>query len=325
MGYYLEIKTQPKPEIEFVLICCCTCKRPHMLAEAMHSIDNLNLLPAVKTAVLIVDNDEDETARTVTENFQHTSKIPVYYVVEKQRGIASARNRVLKEAIALGASHIAFFDDDEILDKNWLCNHINFYRNNSDVLISSGPTYSKFTEEYPPYIKNNKIFKTSTTKKTGTTRPICASGNVFFPVSVTKDSGLWFDNRFVYMGGEDGDFFSRASNAGYTIVWNNDAINYELIGNSRANLKWILNRHYYNGYSGAMLKFLENDKILLKFLYLLKTFTALVCCLFLLVPSVILGLTMFFNVLGLVLKNKGKIDYIFANKPLDYYKEVNGN
>lgn len=320
----METNTLPKKEIEFVLICCCTCKRPQMLKEALHSVDALNLCANTKTAILIVDNDEEESARSVVENFQHTSKILVYYAVEKQRGIAQARNRVLKEAIELGATHIAFFDDDEILDENWLCSHIAFYRNNPTVFISSGPTYSKFTNDYPSYIKNNKIFKTSTTKKTGAVRPICASGNVFFPVDVVQKSNLWFDNKFIFMGGEDGDFFSRASKAGYTIVWNNDAINYEITGDSRANLKWILNRYYYNGYSGAMLKFGENSNIFLKFLYFLKTCAAIIGCVLLLVPSVVFGLTMFFNILGLVLKNKGKIDYLFFNKPLDYYREVNG-
>ena len=296
-----------------------------MLEKALQSIDSLALLTDIKTALLVVDNDENETARSVVESFQHTSKIPVYYVVEPQRGIAFARNRVLKEAINLNASHIAFFDDDEVLEKDWLCNHINFYNNNSNVLISSGPTYSKFNANYPGYIKNNKIFKTSTTKKTGAIRNICASGNVFFPVSVAKDTDLWFDNRFVFMGGEDGDFFTRASRAGYTIVWNNDAINYELIGIQRANLKWILNRHYYNGYSGAMLKFFDKKKRISEILYVIKTLTALLICLVLLIPSLLAGLTMFFNILGLTLKNKGKIDFVLTNKPLDYYKDVNGN
>ena len=127
-----------------------------MLEKALQSIDSLALLTDIKTALLVVDNDENETARSVVESFQHTSKIPVYYVVEPQRGIAFARNRVLKEAINLNASHIAFFDDDEVLEKDWLCNHINFYNNNSNVLISSGPTYSKFNANYPGYIKNNK-------------------------------------------------------------------------------------------------------------------------------------------------------------------------
>ena len=54
-------------------------------------------------------------------------------------------------------------------------------------------------------------------------------------------------------------------------------------------------------------------------------FSSVACSALLLLPFLLLGLTMFFNMLGLVLKNKGKIDFILTNKPLDYYKEVNGN
>ena len=321
----MKISAQPKPEIEFVLICVCTYKRPNMLENALNSIDTLNRCQGIKTAVLVVDNDEAESARSVVEKFGHTSDIPVHYVVEKQRGIAFARNRVLDEAVKLEASHIAFFDDDEILDKNWLCSHINFYRNNDNVLISSGPTYCKFNGEYPSYIKNNKIFKTSTTKKTGEQRSICASGNVFFPVAVSKISNLCFDNRFVFMGGEDGDFFSRAAEAGYTIVWNNDAVNYEITGQQRANLKWLLNRYYYNGYSSALLKLLKNNNPFIKALYFIKYSISFLGSAILLILSIVCGLTMFFNVLGLCFKNAGKIAYVIKNKPLEYYKEVNGN
>ena len=325
MGFYLENTKVIKTEIEFVLISCCTCKRPHMLSAALQSVDELNICENTKVELLVVDNDENESARTVVENFSQTSKFRVHFVSEKQRGIAFARNRVLKEAVELNASHIAFFDDDEILDKDWLINHIKFYKANNDVIISSGPTYSKFENEYPSYIRNNKIFKTSTTKKTGTIRRICASGNVFFPVSMVTDSDLWFDNKFVFMGGEDGDFFARASEAGYTIVWNNDAVNYEIIGDQRANLHWILNRYYYNGYSGALLRFKNNKNWFKKVVYLSKTIISFLFMALAAVPSVILGIAFFWNTVGLAAKNLGKIVSTVRGVPLDYYKDINGN
>ena len=325
MGFYLENTKVIKTEIEFVLISCCTCKRPHMLSVALQSVDALNFYGNTKVELLVVDNDENESARTVVENFSQTSKIPVHYVCEKQRGIAFARNRVLKEAVELNASHIAFFDDDETLDKDWLINHIEFYKTNDNVIISSGPTYSKFENEYPSYIRNNKIFKTSTTKKTGAIRRICASGNVFFPVSVVKDADLWFDNRFVFMGGEDGDFFARASEAGYTIVWNNDAVNYEIIGDQRANMHWILNRYYYNGYSGALLRFKNDKNLFKKFIYLFKTLVSFSFMALVAIPSIILGVSFFWNTVGMAAKNLGKIVSTVRGVPLDYYKDVNGN
>ena len=75
----------------------------------------------IKIDLLVVDNDKNASAYDVASAFN------AIYFVEEQRGIAKARNKVLKEAIKLGASHIAMFDDDGLLDENWLINHIDFY------------------------------------------------------------------------------------------------------------------------------------------------------------------------------------------------------
>jgi hypothetical protein len=136
------------------------------------------------------------------------------------------------------------------------------------------------------------------------------------------------------MGGEDGDFFSKASKAGFTIVWNNEAINKELIGNERANIKWILDRNYYNGYSSAYLRFNKKKKkknknknvpFLRKMFFFIKTLTAFILD-FLIVPlSVLFGLTIFFNALGITFKTKGKLDAIIYNRPLNYYENISGH
>ena len=313
-----------KPEINFILISCCTCMRPKMLSEALESIKKIKIPRGIKVELLVVDNDKFQTARKVVEDFQTTSKIKSNYCVEEQRGIANARNRVLKEAIALGASHIAFLDDDEIVDENWLFSHVAFYQNNEKVFISSGPTFNKFKKSYPRYITQNKIFKQSSTKLTGEERTYCASGNVFFPVSIAKDAGIFFDNSYVFMGGEDGDFFKRASKEGYAIYWNGEAINYEMIGDERANIKWIMNRQHYNGYSSSLLKFKNKKTAFQKSFYFLKTSSVFLFNIGVLIPSIVLGLTTFFNVLGMLSKTKGKIDGTIKNIPLNYYENICG-
>jgi succinoglycan biosynthesis protein ExoM len=259
-----------KPEIKYILISCCTCKRPNMLKQSLASISNMLLPENIKIEILVIDNDKEASGKIIVKEFQNNFPIKINYFIEDQRGISNARNRLLKESLKLGASHIALFDDDEILDENWLISHANYYGQNPDALIVSGPTYNKFQKKYPEYIEKNKVFKQSTTKKTGLIRDYCASGNVFFPTAITRESNIYFDNSHVFMGGEDGDFFARASKAGYTIVWNNDAINYEMIGDERANIKWILNRSYYNGYSGYFLKFKDNKNVLIKIRFLAK-------------------------------------------------------
>ena len=318
------LEKQPKEKIEFILIALCTCKRPKMLSVALDAVKNLNIPNNIKTEVLVIDNDEKETGRQTVEEYKDKMPLPLNYFVEPQRGIANARNRLLEEAINLGATHIAMFDDDESLDESWLLKHIELCEKYENAVISSGPTLNRFIGDYPAYITKNAVFKTSTSKLTGEKRHMCASGNVFFPVSVAKDKGIYFDNKYIYMGGEDGDFFNRAYLAGYDIIWNNEAVGYELIGDDRANLKWILNRNYYNGYSGSRVRFKNQDKVLKKFIYFINLIFSFLFDAAALLPSLLFGRVLFFIMLGYTFKNAGKIAGLVKKEPLNYYKDVCG-
>lgn len=72
---------------------------------------------ACTVSVLVVDNDP---AGIVAELVTRTAPthIPVRYVIEKQLGIAAARQRVLDESS--GADLLQFVDDDEVPDPHWL-------------------------------------------------------------------------------------------------------------------------------------------------------------------------------------------------------------
>lgn len=314
-----------KTRIEYILMACCTCKRPNMLKKSLNSVKELILPPNVKIELLVIDNDNESSAKTAIEELQKDFPFEIHYFVEESRGISRARNRLLKEALNLGASHIALFDDDEIVDRNWLISHVNYYNENPQAIIVSGPTYNKFDKKYPKYIEKNNIFKSSTTKKTGLIRTLCATGNVFFPTTVMSKSNIYFDESHIFMGGEDGDFFSRASEAGFTIVWNNNAINYEIIGDERANLKWILKRSYYNGYSGTILRFKDNKKPMKKLFYIIKITCVLVIDWILVPFSLLFGITTFLNTVALTSKTNGKLDAAIKNQPINYYQNICGN
>lgn len=311
-------------KIDFVLVSLCTCKRPKMLLCALEAINKLKVPDDIRVEILVVDNDDQESGKVSIEKFKQESKFVVNYFLEPIRGISNARNRLLKEAVNLGATHVAMFDDDESLDENWLLKHIELYNKYEIPIISSGPTHNKFIGDFPAYIRKNFVFKVSTTKKTGEKRHFCAGGNVFFPLSIVRDKGIYFDNKFVFMGGEDGDFFNRAYNAGYEIVWNNEAVAYELIGKERANLKWILNRNYYNGFSGSSVRFKNCDKKCLKLFYFIKMVFILLIDILFLIPSMLLGRVMFFNILGLIFKNTGKVMGLLRVKPINYYENICG-
>ena len=316
--------TEKKTKIEFVCLACCTCKRPKMLKETLKSINDLIVPDDIRIEAVIIDNDNESSAKSTVEEFKSITNIPIHYKIEKERGISNARNRVLEEVIKLGASHILFFDDDEILDKNCLIEHIKLYENNQNAIISAGPTINNFIDKLPSYITKHMVFKQKTSKKTGQIIDHCACGNVFFPVSLIKDYNLRFSKEYIFMGGEDGDFFKKASTLGFTIVWNNEAIIYEMVSKSRGNINWILKKCYYNGYAGTMLKIKDEKDNIKKFFIMSKQIGVLIINSIILLPSLFLGLTTFFNVLGTITRTKGKIDAIIKTKPIDFYRNISG-
>ncbi len=315
---------EKKKKIDFVCLTCCTCKRPKMLQETLNSLKMLVIPSNIKVEIVIVDNDSEESAKAIIDEIKYSMNIPIHYKVEKQRGLSNARNKAIEEVIELGASHILFFDDDEILDKNCLIEHVNLYENNKEAIISAGPTINKFIDKLPSYITKHMVFKQRTSKKTGQIIAHCACGNVFFPVSLIKDYNLRFSKEYTFMGGEDGDFFKRAFALGFTIVWNNEAIIYEMVSKSRGNINWILKKCYYNGYAGTMLKIKNEKDNIKKFFIMSKQIGVLIINSIILLPSLFLGLTTFFNVLGTITRTKGKIDAIIKTKPIDFYRNISG-
>ena len=220
-----EKKVSNKYNIEYVVIAICTYKRPNLLKQAIDSILCINFNNEIRTEILIIDNDKNESAKEVVNEFVNKSKIKIHYFVEEKVGLSNVRNRALIEGINLNATHLAFIDDDEIADKDWLVEHINFYNSEKNIFVSSGPTYSKFIKDYPSYIKKNNVFKTVSTKPHGLIRDNCATGNVFFPLNIIKDNNIYFSQDHNFIGGEDGEFFGRISKFN-TIIVNNAVLVY---------------------------------------------------------------------------------------------------
>ncbi len=309
-------------KIKYIIIACCTYKRTYSLSRTIESLGNLNLPNKIKTEILVVDNDENQSAKNIVKKYQKSLKITLRYVTERQLGLANVRNRALKEAISLNATHLAFIDDDEVADKNWLLSHVDFYNENKDISVCSGPTFSKFEKSYPKYITESHVFKKATSKKDGQTRKSCATGNVFFSLEIVKSNNIYFLKEFNYIGGEDGDFFARIYQQGYKIGWNNYAITYEFIDESRANLPWIFNRSYSNGYSGAIVKFKNDKNVLNRLYYILEKILLVPINVVIVIFSILWGITAFFNCICLTLRNLGKLIGAIGLDPVIYFKRV---
>ncbi len=318
-GFLMTVKT--KKEIEYILIACCTYKRADALKNALSSLFEIDLPENIKTEILIVDNDEFKSAYGVVKEFEDRGAIKVNYVVEKNPGLSNVRNCALKTAIEMGATHIAFVDDDEIVDKNWLKAHIDFYETKEDIDVSSGPAYAKFDKKYPAYIMKNSVFRQSSSKEHGKIRKSCATNNVFMGLDIVQENNLYFLKDFNFTGGEDGNFFERITKCGYKIGWNEEAIAYEVVNEERANIKWILARKYYDGYMGAILRFRYNNiSVYKRVVYIFEKTVTVLANIVMSLLSIVAGPTCFVNCISLTAKSIGKLLGAISLKSLYYYK-----
>src|SRR5687767_1764078 len=103
------------PRLPEIAVAIVTYKRAAELKSAIDAVlSEIGALPR-PAALIVVDNDPDQSARSVVS--QIGSPL-VHYVVEPRVGIAAARNSALDAAKSSGA--IVFIDDDEVPQLGWL-------------------------------------------------------------------------------------------------------------------------------------------------------------------------------------------------------------
>jgi len=229
---------RPQVGAQKVVICVPTFRRPDQLMSLLASLCGL-VLPETTAdiEVLIVDNDINESARPLCE--AAVLPWPLRYFVEPNRGIAQVRNAATKHSA--GAGWIAFVDDDEVVEPEWLCNLIRTQlRFHADIV--AGPVLPEFRTGVPKWCIQSGILERHR-YPTGSRPKSLGTGNVIINTEVFRRIGA-FDERFGLTGGEDGEFFMRAGQAGLKIVWCDEAVTHESIGPGRANLRYLLRREY---------------------------------------------------------------------------------
>ena len=190
--------------------------------------------------IVVVDNDEACSAERVSR----TASLPwpLAYVAEPRRGITYARNRAIAEAGAV--DFISFIDDDEAPSPHWLDELLAAQREfTADVV--SGPVFPNYAADTPDWIRRGDFFE-ARTAITGSLRQTCACNNVLIAAHVLKRVPR-FDDAYALSGAEDTDFFLRVRQAGYKIVWSQEAAVFETVSPQRGTAAWLLRREYQTG------------------------------------------------------------------------------
>jgi len=102
-----------------ISVVICTYNRSKTLGAAIESVAAQSLPRSLGCEILVVDNNSTDETRQVVEGLQQRYPERIRYVFERAQGISHARNTGIREA---EAEILAFLDDDEIADTEWLAN-----------------------------------------------------------------------------------------------------------------------------------------------------------------------------------------------------------
>lgn len=175
--------------------------RPNGLRAALESLVDIIIPDGCELILLVVDNDQLASAKPVFDQVSASLKFQCCYFIERLRGIPFARNRVVEEALKLGCSEIAFFDDDEIVSRDWLKKLFEFYRDQS-CDIATGPVSPIFPAATPAWrcrIETERFFRPRNLS-TGAVIPDVFTHNVIYSSRIFSKLGMRFNEKLATSG-----------------------------------------------------------------------------------------------------------------------------
>lgn len=226
-----------------ITVCVCTYQRPVWLKQLLTALGRLEAKGQFTYSIVVADNDAQASGRAVVEELRSASPVEIAYAVEPSRSISLVRNLTL--SMSRGDA-IAFIDDDEFPEPDWLYNHYQALTKYS-VAGVLGPVRPLFDEGAPAWIRHSGLYDRP---EHPTGFPMawqeCRTGNVLFDRRIIAGVDPVFLPEFGASGG-DVDFFRRMMQAGHRFIWCNEAVVHEHVPPSRWNRKVLLSRALLRG------------------------------------------------------------------------------
>ena len=228
-----------------IAVCALTYLRPNGLQRLLEHLRVLEKPVDVELAIVIVDNDPAGSAADAVRRERDISPFDVVYRLEDRQSISIARNAAVSSAIEWGADFVAFIDDDEWPDPDWLqqlwTTHVS---TGADVV--TGPVFPVFDEPPPEWVIKGGFFERPRFEHNAEI-PYATTSSVLITRACLEHFDPPFDPAFGLTGGSDTHFFAQLREAGYSIRWSDTAHVYESIPASRVSTGWLLRREYRRG------------------------------------------------------------------------------
>lgn len=219
-----------------VSICICTYRRASVL-DTIKSIVAQPGLGTIQAEIIVCDDDPARSAQAAIEAIAAGSAAPIRYLSSAASNVAAARNACL--AAAEGA-FIAFIDDDETCEPDWLSQLLLTQAKYSADVVK-GFVRGVYPSETPVWIRAGDPF-TRDCGPTGTPILNIGTGNVLFRRGFATTNKIRFNVDYGPAGIEDLDFFWRMGALGAKMVACREAVVNEIVPPDRVAPEYIRRR-----------------------------------------------------------------------------------
>jgi glycosyltransferase involved in cell wall biosynthesis len=240
-----------------ITVVICTYNRADMLDAALASVVAQRISTEIPFEVVVVDDGSTDNTANVMARHSSSSQIQIRYVTQANSGVAAARNRGVAEA---RGDWIAFFDDDQIADKEWLSR---LFGKAEGMDIVGGPCRLMLLQnaayEIDPTVRRllgeNPYMAREGQKSASGLDPrmreaIPGTGNALVKKSLFQRVGLFREDRSY---GEDLEFFRRAEAAGALFSIAPTAVVHHLVPPSRLSTGYLFPLAKKGGASQALI------------------------------------------------------------------------
>lgn len=226
----------------FCSVCILTYKRFKLLKKLFDSLSSQKFVESYSIEYIVIDNDPLFSSKELINEIKKKTKLDITYLNQPIKNLSISRNLAIENA---NGKYIAFIDDDEYAEDDWLSNLIKCIRNyNADVVFGALDVY--YEESIPEYLKRNEFFFPQN-GKTGTNARYFFTGNCIIRSEILNTLEPPFDLKYGITGGEDVNMFERLLLKGAKLITCNEAKIYELVSSSRGNIKYLLKRNFRSG------------------------------------------------------------------------------
>lgn len=230
--------------MEKIAVCVCTRNRPNMLARCLRSIAprrQRSVSPGdISLEYIVIDNAPSARVWRVVKSVMPDA----IYIKEPHPGLSYARNAALAAALDVGATWIAFIDDDEEAADDWLFN-LYWSARRYDADVCHGQIRYRFPADAPAW--RCKAPWGDWADHDGAPLDSAGTGNVIFRTEIIRRNKLEFCRSNALAGGEDGKFFRTYSDLGGKIVFSTAPQVCESVPWSRITIRGFVRKAHRNG------------------------------------------------------------------------------